>query len=100
VRDEDNPRAEIVATEIELLSEVRNQKTTEVALRIDADRLGAETAAQLKALLGRHPGACAVTVRAVMPEQSETTLAIPLRIQPVDELLDAARRLGFEVELR
>jgi DNA polymerase-3 subunit alpha len=99
-RDEENPRAEIVATEIELLSEVRNQKTSEVALRIDADRLAAETAAQLKALLSRHPGSCAVTVRAVLPEESETTLRVPLRVAPTDELLEAARRLGFEVELR
>ena len=51
-RDEENPRAEITAIDIELLSRVRTQKTTEVALRIDADRLapraraGAEDAAR------------------------------------------------------
>jgi len=99
-RDEDNPRAEIAATDLELLAEVRSQKTTEVALRIDADGLTAERAKQLKALLGRFPGACTVTLRAVIPTESETTLQIPLRVSPADELLEAARRLGFEVELR
>jgi DNA polymerase-3 subunit alpha len=36
----------------------------------------------------------------VIPEQSETTIAVPLKITPADELLESARRLGFEVELR
>ncbi len=99
LRDEDHPRAEVVATEIERLSAVRGQKTAEVALRIDADALTAERSAQLKALLGRFPGTTPVTVRAVIPEQTETTLRVPARVAPADELIEAARRLGFEVEL-
>jgi DNA polymerase-3 subunit alpha len=99
-RDEDHPQAEIVATDIELLSHVRNQKTAEVALRIDADRLGADVAAQLKALVARHPGTCPVSVRAVIPERTETRLKLRERVVPSDELIEAARRLGFEVELR
>jgi DNA polymerase-3 subunit alpha len=99
-RDEENPKAEITATDVEPLSLVRNHKTTELALRIDADQLTADRAGFLKALLGKHPGNTAVTVRAVIPEESETTIAVPVKIQPADELLDAARRLGFEVELR
>jgi DNA polymerase-3 subunit alpha len=98
-RDEENPRPEITATDIQLLSEVRRQKTSELALRIDADLLEADRARALRALLGRHPGACAVTLRAVIPSESETTVRIPLRVTPADELLDSARRLGFEVEL-
>jgi DNA polymerase-3 subunit alpha len=99
-RDEDHPTAEIVATDIEPLSAVRNQKTSEVALRIDADRLGADAVTQLKALLARHPGACPVSVRAVIPERSETHLKPKERVVPSDEFIEAARRLGFEVELR
>jgi DNA polymerase-3 subunit alpha len=99
-REAENPRAEITAIDIEPLSAVRNQKTSEVALRIDADRLTAERASTLRTLLARHAGACAVTVRAVIPEQTETTIAVPLKVQPADELIEAARRLGFEVELR
>ncbi|HEY6104355.1 MAG TPA: DNA polymerase III subunit alpha, partial [Anaeromyxobacteraceae bacterium] len=72
-RDEDLPRAEVVATEIERLSAVRGQKTTQVALRIDADALTGERSAQLRALLARFPGTTPVTVRAVIPEQTETT---------------------------
>jgi DNA polymerase III subunit alpha len=79
---------------------VRNQKTSEIALRIDAERLTKERATELRTLLGRFAGACAVTVRAVIPEETETTIAVPHKAQPADELLDAARRLGFEVELR
>ena len=98
-REAENPKAEITAIEVEPLSVVRSQKTTEVSLRIDADDLTAELATALKTLLARHAGGTAVTVRAVIPEQTETTITLPLRIQPADELLDAARRLGFEVEL-
>jgi DNA polymerase-3 subunit alpha len=99
-RDEENPKAELTATDIEPLSQVRRHKTSEVTLRIDADRLTTDRAAGLKALLGRHPGGCPVTVRAVIPEQTETTISVPLKIQPADELIESARRLGFEVELR
>jgi DNA polymerase-3 subunit alpha len=99
-RDADNPRAEITASEIEALSEVRNQKTSEVLFRIDADRLSQGRAGDLKALLGRFPGACAVTLRAVIPQESETTVGVAAMVQPADELIESARRLGFEVELR
>ncbi|MFL5431712.1 MAG: DNA polymerase III subunit alpha [Myxococcales bacterium] len=99
-RDEENPRAEIVATDIELLSMVRSQKTRELALRIDAGGLSADRASSLKGLLGKHPGNCAVTVRAVIPRESETTLRVPLKVAPSDELIESARRLGFDVELR
>jgi DNA polymerase-3 subunit alpha len=99
-REEENPRAEITAIDIEPLAAVRNQKTSEIALRIDADRLTADRAGDLRALLGRFSGSCPVTVRAVIPEQTETTISVPLKVQPADELLESARRLGFEVELR
>jgi len=99
-RDEEHPSAEIVASEIELLSQVRNQKTSEVVLRLDAERLLPETVAQLRALLGRHGGSCAVSVRAVIPERSETKLKVKEKVAPSDEFIEAARRLGFEVELR
>ncbi|WP_242356896.1 MULTISPECIES: DNA polymerase III subunit alpha [unclassified Anaeromyxobacter] len=99
-REEENPRAEITAIDIEPLSLVRKQKTSEIALRIDAERLSKERATDLKALLARNPGTCTVTVRAVVPEQSETTVSVPAKVQPTDDLLESARRLGFEVELR
>jgi hypothetical protein len=38
-------------------------------------------------------------VRAVIPGESETTLRLAQRVVAGDELIDAARRLGFEVEL-
>ncbi|MBI5067909.1 MAG: DNA polymerase III subunit alpha [Deltaproteobacteria bacterium] len=98
-RDEENPRAEITATEIELLSAVRSQKTRAIALRIDAEELTASRAEGLRALLQRSPGTCAVTVRAVIPGESETTLQLAQKVAAGDELIDAARRLGFEVEL-
>jgi DNA polymerase-3 subunit alpha len=99
-RDDENPRAEIVATEIELLSAVRSHKTRELALRIDADGLTGNRATSLKGLLAKHPGNCAVTIRAVIPRESETTVRIPHKVKPSDDLIESARRLGFEVELR
>ncbi len=99
-RDEEHPKREIIAAEIEPLSAVRRQKTSEVALRIDADHLTADRAGSLKALVGRHPGSCVVTVRAVIPAESETTLRLAAKVAPGDELIESARRLGFEVELR
>jgi DNA polymerase-3 subunit alpha len=100
VRDEENPKAGLTAIGIELLSSVRNQKTSEVIFRIDADALGADRATGLKALLSRFPGSCPATVRAVIPQSSETTITLPEKVQPSDDLIEAARRLGFEVELR
>jgi DNA polymerase-3 subunit alpha len=99
-RDEENPRAEITAIDIQLLSDVRSQKTSEVTLRVDSDALTSDKARELKALLGRHPGSCTVTLRAVIPTETETFVRLPLKVVPADEFLDAARRLGFEVELR
>jgi DNA polymerase-3 subunit alpha len=99
-RDEENPRAELTALEVEPLSRVRRQKTSEVILRIDADRLAPDKATAVKALVQRHPGACALSVRAVIPMESETTISVTQRVVPNDELIEAARRLGFEVELR
>jgi DNA polymerase-3 subunit alpha len=55
---------------------------------------------QLRLLLSRHPGTCPVSVRAVIPEKTETKLKMKDRIAPADEFIEAARRLGFEVELR
>ena len=99
-RDEENPKAELTALDIEPLSAVRRHKTSEVTLRIDVERLTPERAGGLRTLLGKHPGACSVSVRAVIPEQSETTISVPLKVQPADDLIESARRLGFEVELR
>jgi DNA polymerase-3 subunit alpha len=98
-RDEDNPRAELTAVEIEPLSRVRTSKTSEVVLRIDADRLDAERAKAVKALVQRHPGGCAISVRAVIPLETETAILVPHKVAPADELIESARRLGFEVEL-
>jgi DNA polymerase-3 subunit alpha len=99
-RDEDHPRAELTAIEVEPLSRVRSQKTSEILLRIDADRLDAATAAAVKALVARHPGHCALSVRAVIPKETETSIAAAHKVAPTDDLIESARRLGFEVELR
>jgi len=99
-RDEENPRAELTAIDVEPLSRVRTQKTSEVLLRIDADRLDAGKATAVKGLLVKHPGGCPLTVRAVIPGETESILTPPQKVAPSDELIEAARRLGFEVELR
>jgi DNA polymerase-3 subunit alpha len=99
-RDEENPKAGLTAIEIELLSSVRTQKTSEILFRIDADALTPDRATSLKALVARYPGGCPMTVRAVIPQESETTITVPSKIAPSDDLIEAARRLGFEVELR
>ncbi|HSM91741.1 MAG TPA: DNA polymerase III subunit alpha, partial [Anaeromyxobacteraceae bacterium] len=64
-RDEENPKAGLTAIDVELLSAVREQKTSEVLFRIDADALTPDRATSLKALLARFPGSCPATVRAV-----------------------------------
>ncbi len=99
-RDEDNPRAELTAIEVEPLSRVRTQKTSEVMLRIDADRLDAALATATKGLLTKFPGNCPITVRALIPTETESTISVAQKVAPSDELIEAARRLGYEVELR
>jgi DNA polymerase-3 subunit alpha len=98
-RDEENPSAEITATDIQLLSDVRSQKTSLLTLRIDAEELSADKAGELKALVARHSGPCAAVVRAVIPRETETVVRLPSKVGTADEFIDAVRRLGFEVEL-
>ncbi|HTP25507.1 MAG TPA: OB-fold nucleic acid binding domain-containing protein, partial [Anaeromyxobacteraceae bacterium] len=99
-RDDQHQRAEITASDVQLLSEVRRQKTSEVVLRIDAENLTGERAQQLKALLGRFRGTSAVTLRAIVPRETETSIRLPFKVDPSDGFLDSSRGLGFEIELR
>ncbi len=55
-REEENPRAELTAIDVLPLAAVRNQKTSEVAFRIDAERLTRDRAGDLRTLLGPPPG--------------------------------------------
>jgi DNA polymerase III subunit alpha len=98
-RDEEHPSAEITASDIQLLSEVRSQKTSVVTFRIDADALSADKATELRSLVSRHAGPCAAVMRAVIPQETETVVRLPSKVATSDEFLDATRRLGFEVEL-
>ena len=41
-----------------------------------------------------------MSVRVVIPEKSETRMKAREKVSPSDEFIEAARRLGFEVELR
>ena len=41
-----------------------------------------------------------MTVRAVIPGETETTIKLQGKVAPADDLLEAARRTGFEPELR
>ena len=100
-RDEENPRAELTAIDDRAaLAGPHARRPPRSPCASTPTGSTEERAAAVKALLARHPGGCALSVRAVIPLETETTITVPQKVAPADELIESARRLGFEVELR
>jgi DNA polymerase-3 subunit alpha len=96
-RDEENPKAELIADEVQSLVVVRAQRTKRLELRLPAALATEEKLEKLGALLGRHPGNLGVALQIVLPRESEITVtAGELKVAPDDELLTAIDRLFGE----
>ena len=42
----------------------------------------------------KFPGNCPITVRALIPTETESNISVAQRVAPGDALIEAARRLG------
>jgi len=91
---EAEPAPEIRVEEALPLREVRAAKSTRVELRIGAEAATAERLAELKSLLGRHPGSCSATLTLVVTGMAETRIALKgTKVAPDDDLFAAVDRL-------
>jgi len=71
------------------LSELRRQKTTEIHLHLQSDRVDEPKLQQLKEVLLQHVGECRTYVHLAIPRRSRTRLVLSERfsVTPSDELL-------------
>ena len=88
------PSPEIKVDEVQRLADVRAAKSTRVDLRVAVDAATPEKLTELKALLGKHPGACATSLTLVQSGTAETRIALKsTRVAPDDDLMAAVDRL-------
>ncbi|HYV64723.1 MAG TPA: DNA polymerase III subunit alpha [Myxococcales bacterium] len=88
------PTPEIKVDEVSRLSEVRAAKATRVELKMPVEAATPERLAELKSLLGKHPGTCSASLVLVQPGLAETRIALKsTRIAPDDDLFAAVDRL-------
>jgi DNA polymerase-3 subunit alpha len=80
------------------LPALRRQKTREMHLMLDADRVGEAQLQQLKSILLQHVGECRTHVTLSIPRRSRTRLVLSERfsVNPSDELLVKLERLFGE----
>jgi DNA polymerase-3 subunit alpha len=80
------------------LPALRRQKTKEMHLMLDADRVGEGQLEQLKSILLQHVGECRTHVTLSLPRRSRTKLVLSERfsVNPSDELLVKLERLFGE----
>jgi DNA polymerase-3 subunit alpha len=93
----------ILAREVLELSLADERLAAQLALRLLADEASRDRLAALRALLEKHPGECKVVLHLVIPDESETLIALPgLSVCPGPVLLEDLRGLfGRDVtELR
>jgi DNA polymerase-3 subunit alpha len=101
--DDENPVLKVRAEEVQALSDVRIQKTSKVAVRIDVGAATPEKLRALKEMLARHGGACDVYL-CLSAREGQAILQLPesLRVAPRDELVSSIQETfgNGTVELR
>ena len=96
-RDEENPKAEVVADSVESLVQVRAQRAKRLEIRVLAPLATEERLASLRELCLKNPGNVGVAMQLVLPQQSEVTVATSaLKVAPSDELLGAIDKIFGE----
>jgi len=80
------------------LPALRRQKTREMHLHLDADRVKEEQLEQLRQILLRHVGECRTYIHLSIPKRSQTRMVLSERfsVTPTDELLVQIERLFGE----
>jgi DNA polymerase-3 subunit alpha len=88
------PSPEIKVEEVLRLSDVRAARSTRVELRVAAEAATPDKLAELKALLGKHPGACSATLSLISAGAFEARVSLKgTKVAPDDDLFAAVDRL-------
>jgi len=79
----------ILVRDVTALDRAEEKLAAQLRLRVLATEATRDRLLALRELLGRHPGECAVALHLVIPDQSETVLALPgLRgVRPDEDFL-------------
>ncbi len=88
-------KAQLIASQIEVLTEARRRAARFIDLHIAADRFEAVGLGRLKDTLQRFPGSCRPYLKVVKPGATETLIELPseLAVDPSDGLLLAVDEL-------
>ena len=92
--------SKVLATEVTLLREVKETMASLIHIRLTTPGLDEMQMRQLKGIVQRYRGNCAVQLHIVIPNRSETTITLPkqLRMSASDEAMAAAEALfGYDV---
>ncbi|MEE4253423.1 MAG: DNA polymerase III subunit alpha [Desulfuromusa sp.] len=90
----------ILATEVALLRDVKETMAKRVHIRLTTPGLDEMQMRQLKGIVQRYRGNCEVQLHIVIPNRSETVIALPdqLKMSATDEAMDDAKALfGYSV---
>jgi DNA polymerase-3 subunit alpha len=93
--EDENKTLRLRATKALLLSELRRERTSKVAFKLDSSLIDATIVKQLNTLCAKHPGNCDVVVLVDVPGAGRAVLQTrsALRVDPGEELVAAAERL-------
>jgi DNA polymerase-3 subunit alpha len=85
----------IIASELMLLSDVKEAQTSRVHFRLSTPGLDIDQFRSLRSLLLRHRGNCEVMLHIEIPNRSETVIKLPesLKVSASDQLMDDTQRL-------
>ncbi|MBN1282161.1 MAG: DNA polymerase III subunit alpha [Proteobacteria bacterium] len=98
--DADGENVKVVAKEIMPLDDAPQRLTRSVHFFLSQPEVTEHHLAQLKIVISRFPGGCPAFVHLVIPERTETVLALPeeLKLSPVPQLVaDVDRLFGHSV---
>ncbi len=90
----------VLATEVALLSDVKETMAKRVHIRLTTPGLDEMQMRQLKGIVQRHRGNCTVQLHLVIPNRSETIIALPdqLKMAATDAAMaDAEALFGYNV---
>lgn len=90
----------IIATEVMLLSNVKEAQSSRVHFRLSTPGLDIGQLRELRSLLLRHRGSCEVFLHMEIPNRSETVIKLPenLKVAANDQIMDDTKRLfGYNV---
>lgn len=79
----------------QVLADLRNQKTSQVDIHLNADSVTAEQIEALRTILQAVPGSCAAIVRLRIGQRSETVIPLgqSYQVAPTEELLSRLERV-------